>query len=120
MAFNDPQTLTIDAVASTLPRLVTGTVLGKFTSPDGLIELSIDPRGTTKRNRRKVALYIRKTVTDSVTGLTRQEQHMVSVTSDRPLSGISDDDVVKAFTALSGWLTASTNANLKKLVGGEN
>jgi hypothetical protein len=45
---------------------------------------------------------------------------MVSVTIDRPLTGATDADIEKDLLGLIGWLTASTNANLKKLVAGEN
>lgn len=120
MAFTDPQSVTVASVANSLPRVLTGTVVGQFGSNDGTIELVVDPRGTSKRRRSSAKLYIRKTVADSLTGLNRIEQHMVSITTDRPSSGITDTDVIDAFTALFGWATASTNANLKKLVGGEN
>lgn len=120
MAFTDPQSATIDSSAVSLPRLLTGTVVGRFVSNDGNLELVVDPRGTAKRRRSSAKLYIRKPIEDPVTGLTRLEQHMVSITTDRPLTGITDQDAIDAFTALFGWATAGTNANLKKLVGGEN
>lgn len=41
MAFADPQTLTINAVANTLPRTSSGTNSGVFTKDDGTVKLSI-------------------------------------------------------------------------------
>lgn len=120
MAFTDPQNVTIATVAATLPRLLTGTTVGQFTSNDGNIQLVVDPRGTAKRRRSSAKLYIKKPITDPLTGLVRVEQHMVSITTDRPLSGVTDTDVIDAFSALFAWASAGTNASLKKLVGGEN
>jgi hypothetical protein len=45
---------------------------------------------------------------------------MVSVTIDRPLSGVTDADVGKDIDALIGWLTANSKANQIKLAAGEN
>jgi hypothetical protein len=45
---------------------------------------------------------------------------MVSFTVDRPLSGVTDAVVEAHASALIAWLTANTNANLKKLIAGEN
>jgi hypothetical protein len=47
-------------------------------------------------------------------------QSMVSITIDRPQVGVTDAEIEKDLLALIGWLTANTNANLKKLVAGEN
>lgn len=120
MAFNDPQSTTIAGTTTSLPRILTGTTVGSFKSADGTIELTIDPRGTAKRRRNVVRLYVKKEVEDALTGLTTVQGYMVSVTVDRPLNGITDADVEAAATALFTWNTASTNANLKKLAAGEN
>jgi hypothetical protein len=45
---------------------------------------------------------------------------MISITVDRPLTGITDAQVEASFAALSTWATATTNANFKKLAAGEN
>lgn len=120
MAYTDPQTLTIATVATTFPRVLTGTTVGSFITADAKGELTIDPRGTAKRRRNVARLYLKKNVTDPVTGLVSEQGYMVSVTFDRPLSGITDVDLVDAITALNTWGSASTNANFKKLAAGEN
>jgi hypothetical protein len=120
VAFNDPQSITVSGTTTSLPRILTGTTVGSFKSSDGTIELTLDPRGTAKRRRNVARLYIKKNVTDALTGLVSQQGYMVSVTADRPLTGITDADIEAAFVALFGWNTASTNANLKKLAAGEN
>jgi len=121
MAYTDPQTVTVDGTAHTLPRVLTGTTVGKFVSADAARELTIDPRGTAKRRRNVGRFYTKRTALDPLgSGLSTQVQSMVSITIDRPLSGVSDADIEKDILGLIAWLTASTNANLKKLVAGEN
>ncbi len=120
MAFNDPQSITIGGTTTPLPRILTGTTVGSFKSNDGTIELTLDPRGTAKRRRNVSRLYVKKNVTDPLTGLITVQGYMVSITVDRPLTGIVDADVEASATALITWNTASTNQNLKKLIAGEN
>ncbi len=120
MAFTDPQTLTIATVATTFPRILTGTTVGSFITNDTKVELTIDPRGTAKRRRNVARLYLKKSVTDPGTGLVSEVGYMVSVTIDRPLTGVTDTEAIDALTSLNTWGSASTNANFKKLAAGEN
>jgi hypothetical protein len=121
MAYNDPQSITVDGTAYSLPRVLTGTTVGRFVSADALRELTVDPRGTAKRRRNVGRFYTKRTVVDPLgSGLSTQVQSMVSITIDRPTSGVTDAEIEKDLLGLIAWLTASTNANLKKLVAGEN
>lgn len=121
MAYNDPQSITNDGVTTSHPRVITGTALGRFVAADAMTELTVDPRGTAKRRRNVARYFVKRNVLDPVvSGVSTQVQSMVSVTIDRPSSGVTDAQIEKDLLALIGWLTASTNANLKKLVAGEN
>ena len=121
MAYSDPTSLTNDGTAVTLPRVITGSTIGKFIAADAAHELTVDPRTTAKRRRNVARYYRRRAGTDpQVPTLTIQNQSMVSITIDRPLVGVTDAEIEKDLLALIGWLTANTNTNLKKLVVGEN
>lgn len=121
MAYNDPQAITHNAVAVSLPRVITGTTVGKFVAADATMELTVDPRGSAKRRRNVVRLYVKRNVLDPLgSGLSTTVQSMVSVTIDRPNSGVTDADVGKDLDALLGWLTANSKANQIKLAAGEN
>jgi hypothetical protein len=121
MAYNDPQAVTVDGTAYSLPRVITGTTVGKFVSADANKELTIDPRGTAKRRRNVARFYSKRLAIDPLgSGLSTQVQSMVSLTIDRPNSGVTDADIEKDLLGFLAWLTANTNANLKKLVVGEN
>jgi hypothetical protein len=120
VAFNDPQSVTISGSAVPLPRILTGTTVGSFKSGDAATELTLDPRGTGKRRRNVGRLYAKKNVTDPYSGLITSQGYMVSITVDRPLTGITDADAEALATALFTWATATSNSNLKKLIAGEN
>lgn len=121
MAFSDPTSLTNDGTAVSLPRVLTGSTLGRFVAADAAHELTVDPRSTASRRRNVGRYYRRRTITDPVVPtLMTKVQSMVSITIDRPQVGVTDAEIEKDLLALIGWLTANTNANLKKLVAGEN
>ncbi len=121
MAYNDPQSVTANAVPYSLPRVITGTTVGRFVSADALRELTVDPRGSAKRRRNVARLYTKRTVLDPLgSGLSTLVQSMESITIDRPLSGVTDAEIEQDLLALIKWLTDNTNANLKKLIAGEN
>lgn len=121
MAYNDPQSITVGGTATSLPRVLTGTTVGKFISSDAAKELTIDPRGTSRRRRNVARLYTKRSIADpSGTGLQIQVGSMVSITIDRPLTGVTDAQIEAELVELITWATASSNQNLKKLVVGEN
>jgi hypothetical protein len=121
MAYTDPQTLTVSATPHSLPRVLTGTTVGKFVSADANRELTIDPRGTAKRRRNTGRFFTKRTVLSPLgSGLSTIEQSMVSLTIDRPLSGVTDAEIEADAAGFITWLTANTNANLKRLIAGEN
>jgi len=121
MAYSDPQTVTIDGVAIATSRVYTGTPVGSFVSADAKTKLSFDPRGTAKRRRSVVRLNQEKVTADPLVSTTNvRVGDMISFTVDRPFEGYSDAEVLKQATGLITWLTASSNANLIKLIAGEN
>ncbi len=120
MAYSDPQTITVNAIARTLPRFLSGTTTGTFISADTISQLTIDPSGTRTRRSNKASFRENVSVVDASTGLTRTESHSITFISNRPLLGVSDTVAEQLAAGLITWLTASSNANLKKLLAGEN
>lgn len=112
--YADPQTI----ASKPLTRILTGTSVGSFASEDNKDRLTIDPRSTAKRRRNAARYFVTKPV--SYDGVTVEEQFMVSLTIDRPFTGITDAEVLASAKALVAWLSASTDAALIKLIAGEN
>lgn len=120
MAFTDPQSITIDGVTTSLPRVLTGTNKGEFTSADSAIQIEVQPsNGKTKV--RVARLRVSKVTSDPLVTTTNvRVSDLVSLTVIRPLDGFSDAEIEKQIAGFFAWFTASTNANLKKFIVGEN
>jgi hypothetical protein len=120
MAFADPQTLTINSVANTLPRTSSGESRGVFTKDDGTVRLTISST-TGKRVRNSARVDFQKTSPDPLTPATyRNYSISVSLTVDSPLSGFSITEKKQIVDALTAWATASTGARTTQMLGGES
>lgn len=120
MALNDPQSITVNAVPVSLPRVFEKTAPGTFVSADGTYTLEVLPsNGKTKV--RTVRLRNSKVTSDPlVTTTNRRVQDLISLTIIRPLDGYSDEEILQQITGFFTWFTTGTNANLKKVIAGEN
>lgn len=120
MAFTDPQTITIDSTAYAMARIYTGTSQGRFATSDGNTRIELDPKVGSRRVS-ILRLYQNKLIADPLVGTVNvRVGDMWSLTLNRPLDGYSDTEALNQFLGLSAWLTTSANANLKKLIAGEN
>lgn len=122
MAFSDPQSITIDGTTHSLPRILTGTSLGKFVSADASKQVELLP--TAGKGRRNLISRLRfsKVVADPLVTTTNVRVGGICVFSvNVPTDGsYTDDDILKEAVGFIAWLTAGTNANLKRLIAGEN
>lgn len=115
----DPQSITINGTALSLPRTLTGTELGKFTDSTSTIEVqtSVD----AKRIRTVARLKQSKVTTDPLVSTTNvRVDDTIALTITRPREGFSNDDVLKQVKGFVSWLSANTDANLIKIIAGEN
>jgi hypothetical protein len=120
MAFADPQSVTINAVANSLPRTSNGTDSGTFTKDDGNVKLSVS-HAYTKRNRRVIRLDHRKVAADPfTTGLNVEYNMACYVVVDIPKVGYTVAEQKQIVDALTAYLTASSGARVTQLLGGEN
>jgi hypothetical protein len=119
MAFADPQTITINAVPHTLARTGFGPDNGLFREDDTENKLSIS-HTYGKRVRRLARLDNQVTTTDlldpSINTLYTMACHLVVDVPTVGYSIASQKQVVDGFVA---WLSASSGANITKLLGGE-
>lgn len=121
MAFSDPQQITIDGTAFSAPRVFTGKPEGAFVSADGVVRIEIvPPKGGATRKHTIARLRHAKVAPDPLTATNVRVSDLISLNVNRPNDGYTDAEIEKQVVAFIGWLTASTNANLKKLIAGEN
>lgn len=119
MAYADPQSVTVNAVANSLARTSFGTNSGSFTKDDGTVRLEVAHQ-YGKRTRRTARVTTNKISPDPL--ITSQNVRLsasVYVVVDAPLAGFSSTELKDLIGSLTTWLTASSSANALKLVGGE-
>lgn len=120
MAYSDPQSVTIGGTATTLPRISSGTNSGAFSKDDGTAVLSVS-HSYGKRVRRTIRLTSTKISADPLlTNVNQRLSASVYVVVDAPNQGYSITELKDLLVALYGHGTAATNANILKLLGGEN
>jgi hypothetical protein len=120
MAFADPQSVTINAVAQTLPRIGSGLNTGSFQKDDATVKLSV-ASAYNKRVRRTVRLDHKKISADPLQPSTNTLFSMsVYLVADVPVAGYTVVEQKQIVDALTAYLTASSGARVTQLLGGEN
>lgn len=120
MAFSDPQSVTINTVANSLPRVSTSGDKSSYSKDDGSLKLSIS-HSYGKRNRRTIRVDSQKLVTDPLIPANSVQASMSTyIVVDVPKTGYTIAEQKQIVDGLTAYLTASTGANVTKLLGGEN
>lgn len=119
MAFSDPQTVTINAVAQTLPRTSMGPESGTFTKDDGNVKLRVS-HTYGRRTRHQVRLDYQKVAPDPLISSTNVIYGMSCFLQvDVPKTGFTIAEQKQIVDALTAYLTASSGARATQLLGGE-
>lgn len=113
----DPQSVTINAVATSLPRTQQGTTSNVYTSADGKTQMTTKQNVTAKRFRREVRLAQTKIAADPISAINAESGFSAYLVIDEPRSGVfSDTEIGYVIDALKTWLSS---ANYLKVLGGE-
>jgi len=120
MSFADPQSVTVVGGAVSLPRISSGENKGTFQSADGLTRLSVS-HAYGSRIRRTARLDLSKIAADPFEATVNNKYSMSTyIVVDIPTVGYTTADIVTNAAGLLTYLTATTNARLTQLMGGEN
>jgi len=121
MAFADPQKVKVDGTNEVeLPRVDTGSFASEYLSSDGLTALKLST--TNGRRKRHVArIDLTKVIASTLTPSQNEEVSTSAyLVVDRPLSGYTNEELRKLVEGLCNFLSASTYAATKKLLGSES
>lgn len=120
MAFTDPQTITISAIAIPLPRTNVGNNGSEYTSGDGLVKLSASS-AYSRRNRRVLRLDHSKITSDPYIPTQNAKVSMSNyIVFDLPVVGYSTTEAVAVYNGFKALYTATSDALITKLLGGES
>lgn len=113
----DPQSVTINAVATPLPRTQMGPTQNVYTSADGNTTFTTKQNVTAKRFRREVRLSQSKIAADPISAVNAVAGTSIYLVIDEPRNGVfSDAENGYLIDALKAWLTS---VNYTKVLGGE-
>lgn len=119
--FADPQTITINAVAQTLPRTSNSSNTALYKKDDGTVIISTSQIATNKKRwRRTLQLDHSKISADPYLPATNVLVGMkASLLVDVPPAGYSLVEQKQVVDALIAYFTASSGAKVTQLLGGE-
>lgn len=120
MSLTDPQSVTISAVTTSLPRVSVGDDVSEYQSSDALIRL-LASHQYAKRTRRLIRIDTSKITSDP---FRPSENVKVSMSNqlifDLPPAGYTAVEALAVWTGFKTLLTASSDAAVVKLLGGES
>lgn len=120
MALADPQSITISAATSSLPRVSVDETESEYLSSDGLIKLTVS-HSYGKRTRRLVRIDHAKLTADPFVPAENVKVGMAAYTVfDLPPAGYTAAEQLAVWVGFNAQLTASSNAVITKILGGES
>lgn len=114
--FTDPQSVTYNSVAKTMPRIKTGPSDSTYRTADETFQFRISHQSTAKRTRRMVRLDQTLIAADPLTAVNSSQTAGVYLVIDEPKFGFDDATLDYMVDALVAWLTSG---NIAKLLGSE-
>lgn len=121
MALADPQTITVNAVAKVMPRIVSTGTSSQYELADKTFGLSIKHNSFKQDKKSRIkslaAFTQRAVVPDPLTTINDYETVTVSVQIDRPEAGFTQTQIDQMVTGFKTWLDSTM---VGKLFGRES
>lgn len=115
--FSDPQSVTVNSVAQSLPAISRNGDSSVYQKDDGTYKMTIAHQYKAERGRFTVRLDFQKIAADPLASANnRIYTGSAYLVIDRPNVGYTNAEVKDVALALSAW---ATSANLLKVLGGE-
>lgn len=114
--FADPQSVTVNSVAQSLPAIKREDFSSSYRKDDGSYTLVVS-HAEGKRNRRVVRLENRKVAADPLTADNVEYSMSVYLVIDTPPVGYTNAEAKDIALGLTAWLSS---ANILKVLGGES
>jgi hypothetical protein len=119
MAFADPQSITLGTVAKTLPRISSGANTSSYQDAEGSVKLTAS-HNYGKRTRRVIRVDHSKISPDSFSSANLRHTMSAYLVVDVPLDGYTVTEQAEVVNGLVDYLAANADAQVTKLLGGEN
>jgi len=122
MALADPQTITINAVPQSLPRTFSEGREAVYSSADGLWRLSLNHNLIKQGRTRHLLRFDHAKVTSDPFVPTQNVKVNTAIylVVDVPPAGYTNAEVMQVYSGFKTLFTASSDAVISKLIGGES
>jgi hypothetical protein len=118
---SDPQSITVNAVAQSLPAVSRSANSSTYQKDDATYKLGISHSYGKTRTRRVVRVDAKKISADPLVAAQNLEYKFVAyLVIDEPITGYSVTERKDIIVAIADWLKASTNANTIAVLGGQS
>jgi hypothetical protein len=115
---SDPQSVTVNAVAQSLPRVEVGTRTSTYEKNDGTFRLEVSHQTTNKGRTRHVVRFIEKAVVTNPLDSTNDfDSYAITIIDDRPGFGFSMTRAEQLHAAIFAWYNT---AMVDKIFGQES
>lgn len=115
--FPDPQSVTVNAIAQSMPKIETTGNSSLYSKADGTFKLKISHTSSKNRIRSMVRIDQRAVVADPLTAVNDYENLAFYVVVDRPEIGFTSTQVDQLIAGLKTWLDSTA---IGKLYGRES
>jgi len=116
----DPQTITIDGTAISMPLVSSQGTTSLYRSADGLHRLKVSYT-ESKNNTRYLLRYEEDAVAaDPISSLNQKVTAAVYLVIDQPTFGIDDARLVKVITGMKTWLNTGSGLLVERVLGNEH
>jgi len=122
MALTDPQSVTISAVTSSLPRTFAEGAESAYVSSDGLIKMSVNHTLVKQGRARHVLRIDHSKITSDPFKPSENVKVGMSfyLVFDMPPAGYTNTEALAVYTGFKTLFTASSDAIIAKVLGGES
>jgi hypothetical protein len=110
--FADPQSVTVNAVAQSMPRIQVDGTKAIYQKPDQSFRLTISHQASNKRVRSMARIDQRAVVADPLTSVNDYETLGFYIVVDRPEVGFSSTQVDQLVAGLKTWLDSTAVGKL--------
>lgn len=109
--FTDPQSITVNSVAQSMPRVEVGNRRAVYRKADGSYTMTVSHQNASNNRVRSMVRVDRVAVVpDPITAVNDEETLSAYFVIDRPIQGFTSTEVDQLIQGLKAWLT-TTAAN---------
>jgi len=110
--FSDPQVITVNAVAQSMPRVETNGKKSIYQKNDGSFTLTVSHSASKDRIRSMARIDQKAIVPDPLTAVNDYETLSFYAVIDRPMAGFSTTQVDQLIAGFKTWLDTTASGRL--------